>query len=475
MLFSLDESCGADALYLVFMGICLVAIMPGCCDDGFYCVAEIVRMFVQGLSATVKILFILFLLMLSIDVRAGCESALGNGRYDGGFGVSDQYRNIGPTQIDVSSLRFTPRGAILFDQVIAWSNIWASLPRGEETVMMRCSSAADAESAYAMIAGDSSYSLDSQIIQLPGVGQVWPFSYPSKSPTSTAYRLLGSRPDGGWQPALGYSQRSDPSNRFAVTGYDYEPVDDQDSRPYKVKAKHMPKIRMQIYRDDGSGPYDIKGDMGGGAYLGILSWGCCNGNDGYTGVHYGYVAMGGDGVDVNPVERAACGVLRVPRTVNLPPVTTNEVARGDTPWTPFSVSFECENGALTNSILKVGLQPKGVLASVGDQQYLLPDNRASLGAAQGVGLVYNVPVEGGSARRWVRDSSCINPDQYSYCPTASALESEQGWYRAGGVHGNELEFSENFQVRLMPLPGVNSGDISAGEFTATVNVIVTLK
>lgn len=410
--------------------------------------------------------FMVFLcVLICADSYAKCQGAAGKGKYDGGWKLSDQYANIGTSRVEISGTEFTPKGTLIYDQQINFSQLWSGLPQGENTTMIRCETSQEASSVYINIAGDSSYSLRSQIQTTPGYGETWPFSFPGQKPTSSVYRLSGTLPDGSWKTAKGYNDRYSSTNRFPVAGYVYQPVDSADKYPYKIQVKDLPKIRLQTFRHDGNGPYRY-GD-GPGAYLGVTFWGYSGGQT-TSDVYFAYITIPKQQL----VSAASCAVSDVPRQVNLPQATVSDLMNDNARWQSFRITFRCENGALTNDILKVGLEPKGAI-SQGDGRLLLPDTSAD--AARGVGIVYSAE-EDNSPRYWIKSSGCKNRDTVTNCPAAKNQGTDQGWYplngdktRQGGV------FSDNYKARLEKNPGSTIKEIKPGTVKATVNVMITIK
>lgn len=406
-----------------------------------------------------------FACFASDQANAKCQGARGTGHYDGGWQLSDQYANLGTNKVEISGTEFTPKGTLLYDQEIRFSQLWSSLPRGEDTTMIRCDSAQDAASVFINIAGDSSYSLKDQVQSTPGFGETWPFSFPGQKPTSSVYRLMGSLPDGSWKVAKGYPNRYESTNRFAITGYEYEPVDTKDQFPYKIKVKNLPHIRYQTFRHDGNGPYRY-GD-GPGAYLGVTFWGY-QGGQVTSDVYFAYITIPRQ----NIASTASCSVKDVPRQVNIPDATVSDILNGHAKWQSFSILFNCGSGALTNHILKVGLEPKGAISS-SDGRLLLPDSSAD--AAKGIGLVYTAGDQT-AGRYWIKSSGCNNRDEETNCPAAKNQGTEDGWYQISSEETKQGgTFSSNFKARLEKLPDVNGSGVKPGNVQATVNVMITIK
>lgn len=276
----------------------------------------------------------------------------------------------------------------------------------------------------------------------------------------------------------GHSYRNTASSNTAVVfptsgGYEASTRSDQATWPYVVKAKHFPSVRLVLVRS----PYDDNDFVTvSDGYIGRIGIAHTDTGGGSTDATYGYIKFG----NYQPVSSAACGVLNVPRQVNLGTYPVSTIAGGSALWMPFTVTYECTSTNSPIGSLRVGLEPQNRANLVStDFRYLTSD--AATSAASGVGITYRRQGESGG-RYWVQNSGCsgvsTSTADNSNCYLARSQTQSQGWYQVNPTSSSAsatsgyTDYNEPFEARIEMLPGVTSSGVTPGTVSATVNVLV---
>lgn len=384
-----------------------------------------------------------------------------------------QNRPIGPANLVVYPQRFMPVGTVLFDQTYPMAYILGGNP---DAVLALCTDTTSAAKVSAALRLDDTYSFGGFTdggVRYYYVQYVLPTNLTMH--TTVGYKLYGVMADGS-ERELVFNDNNAPSNTAVVFptsgGYEASTRVDKVSYPYVVMAKHFPAVRLVMVRS----PYDDnKFEVVSDGFIGRIGISNLVSGGGSTDSSFGYINIG----NYQPTPSAACGVTRVPRTVELGSHPVSSLNGGGAPWTAFDVTYECTSSMSPASSLRIGLEPQNRARLVAtDPRYLQPD--AAAGAAGGVGIVHRRQGESGG-RYWVQNSGCAGvssaTQNNSNCPLARSQTQGEGWYRASPVTSSAaaegyIEYGEPFEARIERLPLTAPGDVTVGTVSATVNVLV---
>jgi type 1 fimbria pilin len=381
---------------------------------------------------------------------------------------------IGPSSLQILAQRFQPVGTVFFDQIFPMNVLLGSSPNA---VLIKCETEADANAAGSALRLDDTYQLGGGFLY-NGVQ----YYYTAYQAVSTMYspvgwKLYGVLPD-GTQRELIRNDSADPSNtavRFPVTHRSCAAngtTTDCAAYPYVITAADFPSVRLVLIRS----PYDDFTALTSDRRIGRIGF-IVPPSAASSDSDYGYITLNSE---FRQYSAPACGITQVPQTVDLGTHSISTVAAGATPWSPFSVTYECSLKAPVNS-LRIGFEPQNranLLPT--DYHYLKPDTTGA--NANGVGVVYRRGGES-SKRYWVQNSGCqgISTDTVnnSNCWLAGSQTQDQGWYPVMPDSSTEIyvspgyqQYTEPFEARMEQLPGTASTDIAAGKVSATVNVLV---
>lgn len=387
-----------------------------------------------------------------------------------------QYRPIGPASLNILAQRFQPAGTVLYDNTYSMSSL---LQTSDDTILIRCSTQADALSAGASLRLDDTYQFQGFVVN----GEK--YYYTGYAPSSlykgtVGYALYGVSNDGTQKPLV-FSDATSPSNtgvRFPVKSYKNcsdigtLSASECNSTPYVITAGDFPSIRLVLVRS----PYDTNNTMASDKFIGRIGY-FLSSTSADIGAFYGYITLASEYIKA---AAPACGVTQVPNTVNLGSTSITTLASSAVSWTPFTITYECSSTNSPVSNLRIGMEPqnKNKLQS-NNSKFLLPDN----GGATGVGFVYrrNGEIE---TRYWIKNSGCNGVStetvNNSYCSFANTQGESDGWYivrpdsQSDSSTYGYTEYTENFESRLEILPGTNSNEISSGMVSTTVNVLVNI-
>lgn len=413
----------------------------------------------------------LFAGLWCVGAHAVCaETGAGSG--DGLWSPAQNYP-IGPAAVAVYPQKFMPAGTVLFDQTYPMGYLIGN----PEAVVAKCTDIASASTVSAALRLDDTYQYGSFLV---GTTRYYftQYVYPSQAPatmhTTVGWKLYGVMSDGS-QREMVFNDSGAPTNTAVVFrssgGYEASTRGDRRTYPYVVKAKHFPSVRLVLVRS----PYDDnRFAVVSDGYIGRIGIAHTDYGGGSTDATYGYIRFG----NYQPASSAACGVVNVPRTVDLGTHPTSTILSGSAPWVPFTVTYQCTSTNSPVGTLRVGLEPQNRANLVAtDYRYLRPDAAAT--AASGAGVVYRRQGEAGQ-RFWVQNSACQGistaTQNNSNCYVARTQTQAQGWYQVnpastgGSATPGYTDYTEPFEARIERLPG--SGDATPGSVSATVNVLV---
>lgn len=387
-----------------------------------------------------------------------------------------QYQPIGPATLNVLAQRFQPAGTILYDNTYTMSQL---LNTSDDTVLIKCTTAADALGAGASLRLDDTYQFQSFTVN----GET--YFYTGYTPNgnyygTVGYALYGVNSD-GTQSKLIFADNDSYTNtaaKFTVLSYKNcseigaLSTSQCSTYPYVITAGDFPSVRLVLVRS----PYDTDTSLTSDKYIGRIGYfasptgslSCCS---------YGYITLASE---YHYTASPACGITEVPQSVNLGSVSVSSVGSSGAGWTPFTVTYECSSTDSPVNSLRIGMEPQNkssLLSS--DYRFLQPDS----GGATGVGFTYRKAGEIVS-RYWIQNSGCtgISTDTVnnSYCSAASSQGESEGWYSvvpdttANSDTSGYTKYTENFEARIEKLPDASISDITAGSASATVNVLVNI-
>ncbi|WP_157635960.1 fimbrial protein [Burkholderia ubonensis] len=418
------------------------------------------------------LLFSLYALGFSVAYANCAETGYGS---DDGLWYPAQNYPIGPASVSVYPQKFMPAGTVLFDQIYPMG----SLLGNSEAVVAKCTDTKSASTVSAALRLDDTYQYGSFLV---GATKYYftQYVYPSDTPdpmhTTVGWKLYGVMADGS-QRELIFNDDTSSGNTavvFPASGnYEISTRSDKATYPYVVKAKHFPSVRLVLVRS----PYDDNNFVVvSDGYIGRIGIAHTDYGGGSTDATFGYIKFG----NYQPATSVACGVIDVPRTVDLGSHPVSTIHSGSVPWTSFVVTYECTTTNSPVGTLRIGFEPQNrgnLVAS--DSRYLMSDAVAS--KAEGVGIVYRRQGESGE-RQWVQNSGCLGistaTQNNSNCYLARSQTQAEGWYQVSPMSsGNSTtagytDYTESFEARLEILPNTPFGGVTAGKVSATVNVLV---
>ncbi len=368
-----------------------------------------------------------------------------------------------------------PEGTVLFDQTYPMGYLLGN----DDAVVAKCTDTTSASKVSASLRLDDTYQYGGFTVgsvRYYFTQYVYPGLAPATMHTTVGWKLYGVMADGSQREMI-FNDSTASSNTavmFPSSGaYEASTRSDRRVYPYVVKAKHFPSVRLVLVRS----PYDDNNyAVVSDGYIGRIGIGHTDYGAGSTDATYGYIKFG----DYRPVSGASCGVVDVPRQVDLGTHPTSTIASGSASWVPFKVTYECTSSNTPIGSLRIGLEPQnraGLVAS--DARYLRSDAVAPV--ASGVGIVHRRQGESG-ARFWVRNSGCngvSTPTQNnSNCYVARTQTQADGWYRVNpsgsgaSATPGYTNYEEPFEARIEMLPGVTAAGVTTGKVSATVNVLV---
>ncbi|WP_347254463.1 fimbrial protein [Leminorella grimontii] len=348
----------------------------------------------------------------------------------------------------------------------------AILGGNPEAVLYKCRTLDEVNNANAILRLDDTFAIYGTYMY-NGVAYHYMNYYASAANNygTVAYKMAAVMHDGTERDLVFNDGRYNNTDvTFLKSGYEESQLSDSATYPWVVKVKHYPSVRLTMIRTS----YDTnRSTTYWEGYYGRIAYD--NPVDGYNyDATYGYIKLYNH--IAAPV--SSCGVTQVPRTVNLGTYSIADIRSGRTSWSPFTVTYQCNNDSSPVNSLRLGIQPQiasNLLSS--DYRYLKPDE----GGASGVGIVYRR--QGQSAyRNWIQNSGCIgistDAENHSNCFAASGQGESEGWYSvnpegssASAISGN-TDYYETFEASIQPLP--DGGAISPGTVVSTVNVLVNL-
>ncbi|RQH07121.1 fimbrial protein [Paraburkholderia dinghuensis] len=384
---------------------------------------------------------------------------------------------IGPSSVQVLAQRFQPLGTVLFDQTFPMSTLLASSPNA---VLMKCTAESDAAAAGAALRLDDTYQLGGGF-SYNGLQ----YYYTAFQATSTQYspvgwKLYAEMPNGTERELIRNDSLGASNTAVIFTPLTYKSCTangtltaaDCASYPFVITASDFPSIRLVLIRS----AYDSNTAGTSDRMIGRIGY-VLSATSGSTDSDYGYIRLVSEySQDASP----ACGITQVPQSVSLGTQSVSTIAASGASWSPFVVTYECSTTNSPVSSLRIGFEPqnRSNLLST-DYRYLESDN--STGSANGVGIVYRRNGET-TSRYWVQNSGCsgISTDTQnnSNCSVASSQTQDQGWYTVNpdssgaSATAGYTEYTESFEARMEQLPSVSASEITAGNVSATVNVLV---
>ncbi|RKF49810.1 fimbrial protein [Paraburkholderia fungorum] len=382
---------------------------------------------------------------------------------------------IGPASVSVYPQKFMPVGTVLFDQIYPMGYLLGN----PEAVLAKCTDTASAATVSAALRLDDTYQYGSFLVgstKYYFTQYVYPALAPATMHTTVGYKLYGVMADGS-QKELVFNDSGAPSNTAVVFrssgGYERSTRADRITYPYVVKAKHFPSVRLVMVRS----PYDDNNFCCvSDGYIGRIGIAHTDYGGGSTDATYGYIKFG----NYQPSAGPACGVVNVPRTVDLGAHPISAISGGAAPWISFAVTYECTDRNSPVGTLRIGFEPQNKANLVASNYgYLTSD--AVTAAASGVGIVYRRQGETGR-RFWIQNSGCQGSSSAaqnnSNCYAARSQTQAQGWYQvrpAGTSHAATFgytDYTEPFEARLEMLPNTSASGVTAGKVSANVNVLV---
>lgn len=184
------------------------------------------------------------------------------------------------------------------------------------------------------------------------------------------------------------------------------------------------------------------------------------------------------------VRGAACRVNDYPAIVRLPPASVGELISGGSSQAPFSISVECETGALSGTTASTSLRAYvamgflvsnptaanaasqlGLKTGSGAYTWLLDNHYGVNGVASGVGIRLYSDKQNGNALN-------LLPNQI-----ATATGNAGGWYgyqdlTTQTASGSTSLYSGDFTASLEAIPGEN---VTAGTVYAQLQVVVSFQ
>lgn len=378
------------------------------------------------------------------------------------------YSPIGPAagSLKVYPQRFQPAGTVLFDQVYPMSAILGGNP---EAILYKCNSEEDAIRAGAVLRLDDTFAIYGTYIH-NGAEYHYLNYYASAAANygTVAYKMSAVMHDGSERDLVFNDGRYNNQDvTFLKSGYEPSPLSDNRAYPWVVKVKHYPSVRLTMIRTS----YDSnRSTTYWEGYIGRIAYDNPASNYNYDAT-YGYIRIYNN--ISNPT--SSCGVIQVPRSVELGTYAIADIDNENTAWVPFDITYQCNSNNSPVNTLRIGIQPQipsNIFQS--DRRYLKSD----AGGATGVGIVYRK--QGQTAyRNWIQNSGCVGvstaTENHSNCAAASGQGESDGWYNAqpesnSSSQSGYTDYLETFEARIQKLPG--NDRITPGKVTSTVNVLV---